>query len=66
MTRTFRLFRSAAAMALALIALEAAALQAQDQARRRRIAVAANRYGRRSSRRCSTPIPSCRRRTRCS
>ena len=32
MTRTFRLFRSAAATALALIALEAAALQAQDQA----------------------------------
>ena len=32
MTRTFRLFRSAAATALALIALEAAALRAQDQA----------------------------------
>ena len=32
MTRTFRLFRSAAAMALALITVEAAALQAQDQA----------------------------------
>ena len=32
MTRTFRLFRSAAATALALIALEAAALQALDQA----------------------------------
>ena len=31
MTRPFRLCRSAAAMALALIALEAAALQAQDQ-----------------------------------
>ena len=32
MTRTIRLFRSAAAVALALIALEAAALQAQAQA----------------------------------
>ena len=56
MTRAFRLFRFGRGMALALVVLERCRRCRRRNRPRRRIAVAANRYGRRSSRRCSTPI----------